>query len=423
MANIDKFLMTGCEVKAMAVTMRGVNVPTRMWPLDFKNSSYCHIRDNTVYYTVGRIGANGSSHAIFEHNSFIRNGDHQSEDETGGLHFDYAINIVIQKNRFLVTGRTIEARNQGETILSQGGGAHQQTLGTVTEATANTLMDAVQEWQDFTDRVSTDWQRAVHPANYMIAIVDGVGTGQWRTITGNNDTVLTVDRPWDVIPKPGSRYVISQWSVHRGLIKDNLLKDNHQGIMLYCGGTDVVITGNELLNSGGIYLRSDQRMQSKSYRLTWNVSVVDNSVINTNGLRSAHVAMFHVKVRNDNSEIFGTGTLGIEMRRNVVQASVPNVDKAGGSGGLRAEGFINCVECENANASPCNFDKIAILGTIMENNTAIHTDHACWIGAGAYNTILVPGKMEHVAHPVKETGGVQYTIVDPEQPGKRKDNK
>ncbi|MDR1939030.1 MAG: hypothetical protein LBQ73_11125, partial [Tannerellaceae bacterium] len=69
MAYIDKLLMTGCEVKATATTMRGINVPTRTWPLDFKNSTYCRISDNKVYYNVGRIGANGSSHAIIENNT------------------------------------------------------------------------------------------------------------------------------------------------------------------------------------------------------------------------------------------------------------------------------------------------------------------------------------------------------------------
>jgi hypothetical protein len=411
MGDVDNLLMTGCEVKSTGVTMRGVNVPTRTWPLDFKNSSYCNIRDNKIYYCVGRFGANGCHHAIFENNTFIRDGNHQSEDETGGLHFDYAVDIVIQKNRFLVTGDPVENRNQGETILSQGGGAHQRTLGVVTEATATSLMDVKQEWQDFTDRVSTEWERAAHPANYTIAIVDGAGTGQWRTVTWNNDTVLTVDRPWDVIPQPGSKYVILQWSVRKGLIKDNVLKDNHQGIMLYCGGTDVVIAGNELLNSGGISVRADQRMQFKSYALAWNISMVDNKAINTNGLRSAHVALSHLKVKNDNNEIFGTGTIGIEMRRNLVQAFVPNVNKAGGSSGIRPEGFINCVECGKPDGSPCDFNKIAIVGTIMEHNTAIHTEDAYLISGGACNTVIIPGKTEKAGNLLKDTGAKDSYIL------------
>ena len=28
-----------------------------------------------------------------------------------------------------------------------------------------------------------------------------------------------------------------------------MLKDNHQGIMMYCGGNDIAIVGNKLTNS------------------------------------------------------------------------------------------------------------------------------------------------------------------------------
>jgi hypothetical protein len=411
MVNIDHFLMTDCEVHTSSMDVRGINAPTRTWPLDFKNSSYCNIRNNKIYYNAGRFGSNGCHHAIFENNLFVRNGDYQSKGETGGINFDYAMNVVIQKNRFLLTGETIKRQNQGETILSQGGNPHQQTIGIITEATESTVTDIKQEWQDFTDRVSTDWQYAIHPMNYIIAIVDGNGVGQWRTIIGNNDTILTIDRPWDVIPDRGSKYVITQWSVHKGIIRDNTLKDNHQGIMLYCGGSDIVIVGNELNNSGGIYLRSDQRSQNKRYNLTWNISVTDNKIINTNGLRSAHVAMFHVKVKNDNSDIFGIGTLGIEMRRNIVQASIPNVDKAGGSSGLGAEGFFNKVSCEKSDNTPCNPANIGIVGTIMENNVAINTANAYQISAGVTNTVIIPGKTENIGHLLNDSGSVNTFIT------------
>jgi hypothetical protein len=182
--------------------------------------------------------------------------------------------------------------------------------------------------------------------------------------------------------------------------------------MLYCGGMDVAIIGNKLHNSGGIYLRSDQRILAGRYNLTWNVSVTDNEVINTNGLRSAHVAMWHVKVKNDNSEIFGTGTIGVEMRRNLVQASVPNVDKAGSSSGLGAEGYLNCVICANADNSPCDLSKVAIIGTIMEDNIAINTDNAYQIGKGAYNTVIIPGKTKNVSNFLKEIeGGAQNSYI------------
>ena len=149
------------------------------------------------------------------------------------------------------------------------------------------------------------------------------------------------------------------------------------------------------------------------YRLSWGISINDNQVVNTNGLRSAHVAMSHVKVWNENSEIFGTGTIGVEMRRNLVQAFIPNTNIPGGSSGLIPEGYFNCVACGNADKSPCDLSVIAILGTIMEDNIAVNTDNAYQISAGAYDTVIVPGKMENVPNFVKElNGGAQNSYID-----------
>ncbi len=240
--------------------VRGINAPTRTWPWDLKNSTHVVFSNNKTYYYAGRFGANGCQQTVFTGNLFVRNGDHQSKGETGGLSLDYVKNVVVQANNFEVTGKAVAVRNQGETILSQGGMSHQQTMGKVTTATATTITDAKNEYQDFTDRVSTDWQYVIHPTNYQIAIVSGKGAGQCRIIAANTDSSITVDRPWDIIPEPGSRYVITQWSAQQMLVLDNILKDNNRGIWIYSGGNDIVIAGNKLINSEGIYIRSDQRV-------------------------------------------------------------------------------------------------------------------------------------------------------------------
>ncbi|MDD4921295.1 MAG: hypothetical protein PHS30_02325, partial [Bacteroidales bacterium] len=389
-----------------------INAPTRTWPWDFKGSSHMIVRNNTFNYNAGRFGANGCHHALFENNSFVRNGDHQSKGETGGLSLDYVVDMVVLGNSFIVTGQPIRNGNQGETILSQGGDPNQMTLGVVKKATATTIEDHKQEWQDFTDRISTSWQYAVHPTNYTIAIVDGVGTGQWRTITHNNDTVLTVDRPWDVVPAPGSKYVITQWSAYQYLIKDNILKDNHQGIMMYCGGADASIVGNKLYNSGGIYLRSDQRLIQKRYNLLWNLLVTDNEVIDTDGRRAAFVSVLLAKAKEE--KLFGLGTLGLEVRRNTVQAFIPNMTKSG----IKGEGFFNCMP-EGIIKDPTFDPKMPIsLGSIFEGNTAINTDAAFRIGAGAHHTIILQNKLKNVSSPISDMinerakVGAQNTVTD-----------
>ncbi len=412
LVNVDHLLVSGCQLKSTTNDVRGINAPTRTWPWDFKNSCNMIIRDNNYFYTAGRFGANGCHHALFENNTFLRDGDHQAKGETGGINLDYVTDMVILGNSFLVKGLPIVGRNQGETILSQGGDPNQMSVGIVTAATGNTILDKKQEWQDFTDRVSTSWQYAVHPTNYAIAIVNGVGTGQWRTITGNNDTILTVDRPWDVIPTAGSKYIITQWSAYQLLIKDNLLKDNHQGIMMYCGGSDVAIVNNKLLNSGGIYLRADQRLLQKRYNLSWNTLVAGNEMIDTDGRRAAFVSMLLAQAKDE--KLYGTGTIGLEVRGNLVQAFIPNMTKSG----IKGEGYFNCMN--DAVAVNPLFDPKTpgILGTIFENNTAINTDNAYLTGAGAHHTIILkptnknaPGFLKDIVNEKSKIGS-QFTITD-----------
>lgn len=412
LVNVDKLLVTGCQLKSTTTDVRGINAPTRTWPWDFKNSCNMIIRNNNYSYTAGRFGANGCHHALFENNTFLRDGDHQAKGETGGINLDYVTDMVILGNSFLVSGAPIAGRNQGETILSQGGDPNQMTVGVVTQATATTIMDKKQEYQDFTDRVSTSWQYAVHPMNYTIAIVNGLGTGQWRTITGNNDTILTVDRPWNVVPAPGSKYVITQWSAYQLLVKDNILKDNHQGIMMYCGGSDVAIVNNKLINSGGIYLRSDQRLIQKRYNLSWNTLVDGNEMIDTDGRRAAFVSMLLAQAKEE--RLFGTGTIGLEVRRNTVQAFVPNVTKSG----IKGEGYFNCMGDGMVKNPMFDPKTPGILGTIFENNTAVNAENSYIVGSGAHQTIILKAKNTNVTVPLKDMvneqtkTGAQFTITD-----------
>ena len=373
------------------------------WVWYFDGVSNYVVRNNRVHYSAGRFGFNNSFNGIIENNHITRYSDLQTErGETGGFNIDYAKDIVVLANRMNVSGPPLIPRNDGETILSQGCDPFGQSLGQVTDATPLTVTDAKQKWPALrTATVDPEEHHAILPCiSSIVAIVAGPGTGQWRYIVGNDETNLYIHKPWDVVPDSASRYVVTEWSAEDWLIKDNILDDNHQGIMLYCGGMDVAITGNKLTNSTGIWVRSDQRTLATRYNLSWNIAINENKVVNTSGIRSAYVTMSHVKVTNDNSEIFGTGTIGIEMRRNFVQASVPNVVS-----NIFTEGYHNCVSCGNADKSPCDLSKVAILGTIIEDNIAVNTDNAYQTGAGAYNTVIVPGKMESVSTFVKEING------------------
>ena len=50
-------------------------------------------------------------------------------------------------------------------------------------------------------------------AGKLVMILAGPGVGQTRLITGNNQTTLTIDRPWDVMPTSASKFIVTaaQW--------------------------------------------------------------------------------------------------------------------------------------------------------------------------------------------------------------------
>jgi len=381
MVNVNQLLITGCIFKSSATDVRNINAPTRTWPWDLKNSQQLSFHNNTTYYYAGRFGANGCHHAVFKDNMFIRDGDHQSKGETGGLSLDYTSHVVVAGNIFKVQGAAIKNANQGETILSQGGNAHQQNAGVVSHATATSITDAKKEFQDLTDRVSTDWQYAVHPANYALVIVSGTGTGQQRTVKGNNDTTIHITQPWDVIPEPGSKYVITQWSAQHMLVLNNVLQDNNRGIWFYSGGNDVVISGNRLVNSEGIYIRSDQRLNTNRYNLTSNFSVSNNQVSNTDGKRQSYIAIWLFK--NKMEPLFGTGTIGVEIRNNTLEAFQPTSAKGSV---VNRQAFFNDGTEPDGQADPLY---PGIEGTLFEKNTAIHLENPYQTGKVAGHTTII----------------------------------
>ena len=191
-----------------------------------------------------------------------------------------------------------------------------------------------------------------------------------------------------------------------------MLKDNHQGIMMYCGGNDIAIVGNKLTNSSGIYLRADQRMAKKRYNLLWNTVVSGNQCVDTDGRRAAFVSLL-LAVEKD-QDLFGIGTLGLVVRRNTVKAYIPNVT----SSPIKAEGFLNYMGEQAAGNSKVGVNVPGILGSIWEYNNAINTDNAFIIGKGTHHVIIKKNQMENVSNPIldlideKQKIGAKYIVTD-----------
>lgn len=323
-------------------------------------------------------------HDSFIHaNRFTRDGRFQNAGGTvHSLTLDFAHRIAVVGNTFDVANGPIRNtnRNDGETILTEGGGAQRtENLGTVASAGSNTLSDPGNQLQ--IDPFGT----GSIPENYGVAIVGGKGAGQTRRLVAYNAPTMTVDRAWDIVPDATSHYATFVWGLEKSVIKDNVLAQNPRGIWLYHTALrEVDVVGNRISEGGGIYLRSYQRLSEKRFMPHYGVLIADNTVVNTTGLWMSYINSVFV---NSDARAFGVATIGVEMRGNQVTANRPNVSSqyeeyAG------IEGFANMMRVENYDG----YERSAVprlLGTILTGNRCTYCDVAVRVGTGAGGTTIL----------------------------------
>ena len=331
--------------------------------------------------------AEGGPAFIGIHDSFIFNNhftrdikDNQnSKTIVHSLAMDFAYRIAVVGNTFDVVGGPIvnKMRNDGETLLTEGGGARRtENIGTVAFASSNTLSDP-------SNKINvTPFSAGVIPENFGVAIVGGKGAGQTRQVIAYANDTLTIDRSWDVVPDSTSHYATFVWGLEKSLIKENKLSQNSRGIWLYQTAVREVDIINNIINEGGgIYLRSAQCIKEKSFLPIYGVRIQNNAISNESREWPSYINVAFV--RRDAAD-FGIGTIGVEIRNNIIRANRPNLvlisEESGG-----AEGFISMMRVEGEYENRSN--QTRLLGTIFQNNTCMNCDIGFKVRDGARGTV------------------------------------
>jgi hypothetical protein len=331
-------------------------------------------------------------------NRFTRDAASQNEDTViahHGFAMDFARRVSIVWNTFDVVNGPItnKQRNDGETILVEGGGPNRtENLGSVAAAGIDFISDPK---SPFALRSFSNDRRP----NLGVAIVSGSSVGQARRIVSYEGGTLKVDPPWDVIPEPGSHYSTFVWGLEKMLIIGNKLIDNPRGIWLYqTSARDIVIRNNEIRNGGGIYLRSYQNVASKIFTVQLNILIADNMIVNGTGDWMSHIILVGV-IADDSA--FGIGQLGIEVRRNKLIANQPNVtsrleEYAG------QEGYAAIVRAE----TPRPNLQARLIGPIFQQNRCVNCGQPFTVGSGVAGAVF----SENTSEPI--TG--QSMVTDPD---------
>jgi hypothetical protein len=318
----------------------------------------------------------------FINNRFTR--DARSQDETTviahhGFVVDFARRVSIVGNTFDVVDGPItnKQRNDGETILVEGGGPDRtESLGVVKAVGAdfvsdpeNTLM--AKRWHDH------------RQLNLGIAVVSGIGAGQTRRVVGYENGTVRVDPPWDVQPEVGSHYASFVWGLDKVLIIGNTLSDNPRGIWLYQSSIrDVVIRSNEIRNGGGIYLRSYEDVATNIFTIQLDTTIEDNTITNWTGNWMSHIILVCVTA---DENTFGVGQLGIEVRRNTIVANQPNLTSAQEEYAAH-EGYAAVVRVERSQPPSTFLPKL--IGPIFQDNSCVNCERPFTTGVGVAGAVF-----------------------------------
>lgn len=323
--------------------------------------------------------------AWVEGNRWTRDAARQAE--SGVVHtvtLNFARRIALVGNSFeVVNGPVDQSRNDGEALLTEGGGAQRtEGIGSVVSASPTTLFDP-------SARLPAGLVAGALPDNYGIVIVAGRGAGQARRVTGFAGGRFTVDSPWDLVPDAGSRYATALWGLEKALIQGNRFTQHPRGIWLYSTAVrDVDIVGNTLVENGGILVRAFQRLDAHWFSPLLGVRVLHNDVRNDGGLFQSYIA---VHFANADGLLFGASHLGVEVRDNLVRANAPNTDGSPFMGPAGREGYMNQMNVETPTAARGRH--AALLGTVMQGNRCERCDTAFRLGSGAEGTVIVDSRL------------------------------
>ncbi len=323
--------------------------------------------------------------SAFLKNEFTRDASSQNENPVVAHHdfvADFTYRISLIGNTFDVINGPVtnKNRNDGETILTEGGGGSRtENFGTVKAASGTTITDSA-------NVINVDpFGMGSIPETYAVAIVAGTGAGQRRRVLSYANSTLTIDHPWDVVPDTTSVYSTFVWGMKDVLIVGNTLTDNPRGIWLYqCSVEGILIASNVIREGGGIFLRSYENSASKMRTVQDDIMVRDNFIQNTLGHWLSYIVVADV---SSDTTPFATGFVNIGIRHNTVVANAPNLTSAVEDYANR-EGYTVLLHIEPSGGQ-INAANPNILGTTMVINTCTNCTQSYVIGTGDFGTSLV----------------------------------
>jgi hypothetical protein len=332
---------------------------------------------NTITFAHGAPSFARVHDAYVADNRFTRD-IRDNQDGTSVVHsfvMDFAYRIAVIGNSFDVLGGPVtnKFRNDGEGIISEGGGGKRtENLGTVGSATSISLTDT-------TNVINVNpFTAGVIPENYAVAIVAGRGAGQTRRVISYASGTLLVDKAWDVIPDTTSRYATFVWGLEKAILKKNSFLQVPRGIWLYqTAARDIDIVENNISEGGGIYVRAAQKLTAKLFDPMYGIRIANNTISNTRKEWRSYLSVMFQRMEETD---FGIGMIGVEVRGNALRANNPNISQPQELAG-NIEGYAVKMQGEGATQA-LSKDQERILGSILQSNSCTDCQTAYLLSDG-----------------------------------------
>ncbi|MDF3058514.1 MAG: hypothetical protein K0R17_2729 [Rariglobus sp.] len=367
-------LVKDSEIIARATTGKYVFVSAGTENLLMKN---CYVQ-----WSDGRLWAGAGRNLQIDDNTFARTvaTDDSAPYEYGGWALDRSSQVAFIDNIFEKIGSgPIPQANDGETILDQAppklGGGH------VTGATATTFTDSARAWA----------ANELPAAGAHVFILDGPGEGQVRKIVSNTATTATLDAAWSITPTTASTYAVT-WLGSQWLIAGNLFQNCPRTVWFYSSSNaDVAVIDNTFINSGDIYIRSDQRLNDGHGRFSLfrNVLVQGNEMLNTDHVYPSQIIAHAVAAIAGETRL-GNGFWDVAFRGNSIDSIRPSLTNNNGHG-LNGEGYFSI----GLGAGVVGGTEGA-KGVLFDRNAARDLDFGFTLGSGAYQTAIFKPELSNV---------------------------
>ena len=321
--------------------------------LDLTLSDCCEVRKNIFFLDANQ-------------------GKAESGNVRHGMAIGFARNLAIVDNTWSVVNGRAVCNNDGEAILSEGGGGNRlgEEFGAVVAADASTL---------------TGNKTAKYVPGTVVAIVEGRGMGQWRAIKQRQDKKIVLDRPLRLIPDKTSRYAVFIWSSRNTFISGNTFDGWPRGLWIYQGSTvDTQISNNRFNRMDGIFLEPCQNTARASgqFNPIWNTLVDNNSV--SSGTEAGYINI--TADLQQTSKLMGTLGLNIQFYKNKMTG---NKSKIFHNDPACFEGYCNYLRVEAPHFEEDTSRPIpAILGTIYQHNSATGCAQSYLLNGGVYQTTI-----------------------------------